>query len=213
MFPLQWLLNRLKNEEDQLLKRFPDLKFSVEDLFDARREVGRYVKIPTPIGIDEVEVIRIYKFRRLYAEAFIKKRDVIDKTFYHDFDLYILRSYPWGLSSIKNPLNRPLYEAPVRIRYLSNIFHPNIMPGPDYIDDEYAGAVCWAAYSNWLTSFTLDKLVESFKLLVENPNPDPKEALKRPGCLEAAMFFSRTMYPQVEIGRKEIRKPRVIGVG
>jgi hypothetical protein len=212
MLPLQWLLNRLKNEEEQLLKRFPDLKFSVEDLYDTRREAGRYVRIPTPAGTDEVEVIRIYKFRRMYAKAFIKKRDVIDKTFYHDFDLYILRSYPWGLSSIKNPFKRPLYEAPVRIRYLSNIFHPNIMPGPNYIDDEYSGVVCWAAYSNWLTSFTLDKLVESFKMLIENPNPDPKEALKRPICLEAAMFFSRSIYPQIEIREKEGRKPRVIGV-
>jgi hypothetical protein len=213
MLPLQWLLNRLRNEEEQLLKKFPDIKFSIEDLYDLKKESGKYLKIPTPVGIDEVEVIRIYKFQKLYAKAFVKRGDVIDRTLHHDFNLYILRSYPLGLSSIKNPLKRPLYEAPVRIRYLSNIFHPNIMPGPNYIDDEYSGAVCWAAYSNWLTSFTLDKLVESFKMLIENPNPDPREALKRPICLEAAAFFSKTVYQPVGVVREGARKPRVVGVG
>ncbi|MEM3820002.1 MAG: hypothetical protein QXF08_06120, partial [Nitrososphaerota archaeon] len=168
MFPLQWLLERLKNEESQLVKKFPDLKYTVENLYDIKKETGKYVKIPTPVGIDEVEAIRIYKFRNLYAKAYVKLGDRIDTIFRHDFDLYILRSYPLGLSTLKNPLRRPLYNAPVRIRYRSNIFHPNILPGPDYLDDEYAGAVCWAVYVNWLTSFTLDKLVESFKMLIEN---------------------------------------------
>ena len=213
MLPLEWLLNRLRNEEKNLREKFPDLKFSVEDLCDFKRESGKIYKIPTPIGIDEVEVVRIYKFRGFYARAFVKRREVIDRTFHHDFDLYILRSYPLGLSSIKSPVKRPLYEAPVRIRYLSNIFHPNIMPGPDFIEDDYAGAVCWAAYSNWLTSFTLDKLVESFKMLIENPNPDPRDALKRPICIEAAMFFSRTLYPSTGVMEGGARRPRVIGVG
>lgn len=213
MLPLQWLLNRLKNEEEQLLNKFPDVKFDVEDLYDLKKESGRYLKIPVPVGIDEVEVIRIYKFKKLYAKAFVKKGDVIDRTSYHDFNLYILRSYPLGLSSIKNPLKRPLYEAPVRIRYLSNIFHPNIMPGPNYIDDEYSGAVCWAAYSTWLPAFTLDKLVESFRILIENPNPDPREALKRPVCLEAASFFSKSMYRSVGVVGGGNKKPRVLGVG
>ncbi|MEM2374641.1 MAG: hypothetical protein QXI11_09440, partial [Thermoproteota archaeon] len=186
MFPLQWLLERLKNEENQLIKKFPNIKYAVEDLYDVKKETGKYVKIPTPVGIDEVEVVRIYKFKNLYAKAYVKIGDRVDRVFYHDFDLYILRSYPLGLSTLKNPLRRPLYEAPIRIRYRSNIFHPNILPGPDYIDDEYAGAVCWTVYANWLTSFTLDKLVESFKMLIENPNPDIREALKRPICQEAA---------------------------
>jgi hypothetical protein len=213
MLPLQWLLNRLKNEEEQLQKKFPDTKFTVDNMYDLKKESGKYLKIPTPVGIDEVETIRIYKFRKLYAKAYVKRENIIDRTFYHDFDLYILRSYPLGLSSIKNPLKQPLYEAPVRIRYLSNIFHPNIMPGPNYLDDEYAGAVCWAAYSNWLTLFTLDKLVESFKMLIENPNPDPREALKRPICLEAAAFFSKSVYQPASIPREGYRKPRVVGVG
>jgi hypothetical protein len=212
MLPLQWLLYRLKNEEEQLLRRFPDLKYSVEDLYDKRRESGKYLKIPTPAGIDEVEVVRIYKFRKLYAKAFVKTGNIVSGTFYHDFDLYILRSYPWGLSSIKNLFKRPLYEAPVRIKYLSNIFHPNIMPGPDYVEDEYAGTVCWAAYSNWLTSLTLEKLVEGFKLLIENPNPNPREAIKRPICEEAAMFFSRTTPPLISEAKEGVRKPRVVSV-
>ncbi|MEM2703177.1 MAG: hypothetical protein QXR45_08455 [Candidatus Bathyarchaeia archaeon] len=213
MFPLQWLLERLKNEESQLVKKFPDLKYTVENLYDIKKETGKYVKIPTPVGIDEVEAIRIYKFRNLYAKAYVKLGDRIDTTFRHDFDLYILRSYPLGLSTLKNPLRRPLYNAPVRIRYRSNIFHPNILPGPDYLDDEYAGAVCWAVYVNWLTSFTLDKLIESFKMLIENPNPDIREALKRPICQEAALFFAGILpkhtSPTME---KTYRKPIVRGV-
>jgi hypothetical protein len=213
MLPIQWLLNRLKNEEEQLRKKFPDLKFTVEDTYDLKKESGRYFRIPTPVGIDEVETIRIYKFKKLYAKAYVKRENRIDGAFYHDFDLYVLRSYPLGLSSIKNPLKKPLYEAPVRIRYISNIFHPNILPGPDYLDDEYAGAVCWAAYSNWLTSFTLEKLVESFRMLIENPNPDPREALKRPISQEAAIFFAKSAYQPVNVAKEGFRKPRVVGVG
>jgi hypothetical protein len=214
MLPLQWLLYRLKNEEDQLRKKFPDIKCTIEDTYDMKKESGRYFKVPTPIGIDEVETIRIYRIRNLYAKAYVKKGNVIDRTYYHDFDLYVLRSYPLGLSSIKTPQKKPLYEAPVRIRYLSNIFHPNILPGPDYLNnDEYAGAVCWAAYSNWLTSFTLEKLVESFRMLIENPNPDPREALKRPIAQEAAIFFAKSGHQPLDIIRKDFRKPRVVGVG
>ncbi|MEM1550298.1 MAG: hypothetical protein QXR13_00010 [Candidatus Bathyarchaeia archaeon] len=213
MFPLQWLLERLKNEESQLLNKFPDLKYTVENLYDVKRETGKYIKIPTPLGIDEVEVLKIYKFKNLYAKAYVRIGDRIDRTFYHDFDLYILRSYPLGLSTLKNPLRRPLYEAPVRIRYRSNIFHPNILPGPDYLDDEYAGAVCWAVYANWLTSFTLDKLIESFKMLIENPNPDIREALKRPICQEAALFFSGILPKATRVATEKIyRKPIVKGV-
>ncbi len=211
MLPLKWLLERLENEEKQLLKTFPDLKFTIENFYDTSKETGRYMKVPTPVGIDEVEVIRVYKFKKLYAKAFAKIRSVIERVFYHDFDLYILRSYPLGSSTLKNPLKKPLYEAPIRIRYMSNIFHPNILPGPDFIDDEYAGAVCWTIYSNWLTSFTLDKIVQSFKMLIENPNPDVREALKRPICQEAAMFFAgAVLHPISE--RKEVRKPIVRGV-
>jgi len=213
MFPLQWLLQRLKNEENQLMKKFPDLKYSVENLYDFKKETGKFVKIPTPVGMDEVEAVRVYRFRNLYAKAYMKIGDRIERTFYHDFDLYILRSYPLGLSTLKNLSKRPLYEAPIRIRYKSNIFHPNILPGPDYLPgDEYAGAVCWAVYSNWLTSLTLDKLVESFKLLIENPNPDIRDALKRPICQEAALFFAG-LAPQPLNLKKEPRKPVVLGVG
>ncbi|MEM4466348.1 MAG: hypothetical protein QXE61_04325 [Nitrososphaerota archaeon] len=213
MFPLQWLLERLKNEEKQLIKKFPNIKYAVEDLYDVKKETGKYVKIPTPVGIDEVEVVRIYKFKNLYAKAYVKIGDRVDRVFYHDFDLYILRSYPLGLSTLKNPLRRPLYEAPIRIRYRSNIFHPNILPGPDYIDDEYAGAVCWTVYANWLTSFTLDKLVESFKMLIENPNPDIREALKRPICQEAAIFFEGLLQKPVNLETvRTYRKPVVRGV-
>lgn len=213
MFPLSWLLERLRNEENYLVKKFPDIKYSIEDLYDIRKESGKYVKIPTPIGIDEVEVIRIYKFKGLYARAYVKIGNRIDRTFYHDFDLYILRSYPLGLSTLKNPLKRPLYEAPIRIRYKSNIFHPNILPGPEHIDDEYAGAVCWAVYANWLTSLTLDKIVESFKMLIENPNPDIKEALKRPICQEAALFFGGVLQKTINLRTGgEYRKPIVRGV-
>lgn len=213
MFPLQWLLERLKNEETQLKNKFPDVTYTVENLYDFRKETGKYMRIPTPIGIDVVEVVRIYKFKNLHAKAYVKIGDRIDRTLHHDFDLYILRSYPLGLSTLKNPLKRPLYEAPIRIRYRSNIFHPNILPGPEYIDDEYAGAVCWTVYANWLTSFTLDKIVEGFKMLIENPNPDIREALKRPICQEAALFFRGILQETInlEVG-KAYRKPIIRGV-
>lgn len=214
MLPIEWLLRRLRNEEEELEKNFPEIGISVKDLYDVKSGRGTHQKIPTPVGIDSVEVVRIYEITGLKASGYAKFKEVIKPQDTHDFNIYILRSYPWGLFTMKDG-KTPLYEAPIRIRHMSNIFHPNIMPGPKYIDDEYAGAVCWAVYSNWVTTFTLSKLVEGYKFLIENPNPDPREALKRPICQEAAVYFSQKqgLYGRpLTHAQRETRRPIVVGV-
>lgn len=193
MLPLEWLLKRLANEEKKLKERFPEIVFKTRNLYDLSTGRGKYLRIPTPIGIDRVEVVKVYEISNLRASGYVKIRGEIKPQPLHSFNLYILRSYPFGQFTLKTQQHGILYEAPIRIRHISNIFHPNIMPGPRYIHDDYAGAVCWGVYSNWITTNTLDKLVEAYKLLIENPNPDPKEALKRPICKEAAIYFMQKL--------------------
>lgn len=214
MLPIEWLLRRLRNEEEELKRNFPEIRISVKNLYDVKSGSGTYQKVPTPVGIDNVEVVRIYEISGLKASGYAKFKETIKPQDMHDFNIYVLRSYPWGLFTMKNS-KTPLYEAPIRIRHISNIFHPNIMPGPKYIDDEYAGAICWAVYSNWVTTFTLSKLVEGYKFLIENPNPDLREALKRPICQEAAIYFSQGqgLYNRLPTyTRREVRRPIVVGV-
>ncbi|MEM1949156.1 MAG: hypothetical protein QXO30_01890 [Candidatus Caldarchaeum sp.] len=226
MLPLQWLLKRLSNEEQKLREKFPEIKLERQDLFNEATGAGRIVKIPVPVGIDEVEAVRVYRVNGLKASGYVKERDTVKPLNTHSFEIYILRSYPFGLYSLKNPKKLAFYDAPIRIRHLSNVYHPNIMPGPAYLADEYAGAVCWAVYANWLQTMTLEKIVEGYRDLIENPNPDPKEALNRPICKEAATYFmSRLTEKHVAAAQQPVRptekpfvqhggqrKPVVVGV-
>lgn len=222
MLPINWLLKRLANEEERLKQSFPNIKVERKDLVGEFSSTGRLVKIPVPIGIEEVEAVRIYKINGLDAAGFVKEGNSVKKLGIHSFEIYILRSYPFGLYTMKTIKKQTFYDAPIRIKHLSNIYHPNIMPGPAYIDDEYAGAVCWAVYGNWLQTMTLEKIVEGYKLLIENPNPDPREALNRPICKEAATYFSgglmSPVFPSSPVLEKRAepigrRKPSVVGVG
>ncbi|MEM4383702.1 MAG: hypothetical protein QXH32_05600 [Candidatus Caldarchaeum sp.] len=226
MLPLQWLLKRLSNEEQKLREKFPEIKLERKDLFNEATGAGRLVKIPVPVGIDEVEVVRVYKIDGLKASGYVKEGDMVKPLNSHSFEIHILRSYPFGLYSLKNPKKLAFYDAPIRIRHLSNIFHPNIMPGPSYLADEYAGAVCWAVYANWLQTMTLEKIVEGYRDLIQNPNPDPREALNRPICKEAANYFMRknlgkdttgpvqpaTPVQELSARHGRERKPVVVGV-
>lgn len=219
MLPLKWLLIRLANEEKKLKERFPEIVFKVKNLYNLSTGRGKYLEIPTPIGIDKVEVVKVYEISNLRASGYAKVGGEIKPQKVHSFNLYVLRGYPFGQFTLKTQRRGILYEAPVRIRHMSNIFHPNIMPGPKYVHDDYAGAVCWGVYSNWITTNTLDKLVEAYKLLIENPNPDPKEALGRPICKEAALYFMRKLGQKVvDSGSRPVhhstgrRKPIVRGV-
>ena len=201
---MKWLLGRLGNEEESLLKSFPDLTFEKRDYYSGER--GKVMKLMSPRGVEKLEVVRKYTIKGLRAKGFVGRPPNLRESNLHDFEIYILRNYPYSFESREPPYR--LYVAPIRTRYLSNIFHPNIEPGPSY---GYDGVVCWAAYQAWLPVMTLPKIVEAFKMLIENPNPD--DPLNVDICLEAARWFK---YRGVKLFEKKPsiprRGPRVLGV-
>ena len=97
----------------------------------------------------------------------------------HIFEVYVLRNYPFPDISGKRRLG-----APIRLLWLSNIFHPNIAPGPGYGG---TGVVCWEVLKKWLKVFNLLTIIEGVKALIEEPEPD--DPLLYPICKSAARWY------------------------
>ncbi len=69
-----------------------------------------------------------------------------------------------------------------RVRWMTEIFHPNISPPAD------GGVVCIRLLQEWKVDRTLLSLVEGVANLVENPNT--AEPLSYDACLKASAFLS-----------------------
>lgn len=67
------------------------------------------------------------------------------------------------------------------IRWLTNIYHPNIAPPAE------GGVVCTRLLQEWRADRTLLSLVEGIANLVENPNLD--EPLNFDSCMEACNYL------------------------
>lgn len=84
----------------------------------------------------------------------------------HRFSIIIGEDYP--------------YERP-KVRWMSEIFHPNIMSPSE------GGVVCVMDMDHWDPSSTLSSLVKALIDLLKNPNPhDP---LRSSTCESAARWF------------------------
>jgi ubiquitin-protein ligase len=68
------------------------------------------------------------------------------------------------------------------VRWLSHIFHPNIM------DPDDGGLVCMKMLNDWTYGTHLISFLNSVEMLVANPNP--LSAFGTKSCTEAAVFFS-----------------------
>lgn len=179
MLPAEALLLRLRNDEEELRRKEPDISISRENLLVGER--GKVMKIPTvKEGEESVEVAFIYHIDGLIADGYaLEMGNVVPKR-RHSFDLYILRSYPFPLGGV----SRKVYVAPLRIIHRSDIFHPNIEPG---IEAGRKGRVCWNVFEKWLPTLSLSAIVAAYKELIENPLPaDP---LHIDVCLKAARWF------------------------
>jgi len=172
---MKLLLKRLSNEEEELRKE--SISFSKIDYYVG--EKPKKIEVFTVYGPEKVPVVRKYTVK-FVARGFVKKGYSIVPQWDHVASIYILRHYP-----IPNPKDR--LGAPVRITWESDIFHPNIAPGPLYGGN---GVVCWGILKKWLKTITLLQLIRGLQMLVQNPNPDDP-IHNPPICLEAAEYFKK----------------------
>lgn len=173
--PMPLLKKRLLREEQELKEN--GYSFNVVDLSTGER--GRLIKVPTTEGEEFVEVVKRYRFiikARGYEktpEGEIRPRDT------HEFYLYVLRHYPFS-----DPSSR--FGAPIRFKWLTPIFHPNISNG---VLAGGKGIVCWHILENWMTSMSLLSVLKGIKFLVEKPNLS--DYLIFPETREAAMWYEK----------------------
>jgi ubiquitin-protein ligase len=192
VLPHEKLLKRLSREEKELNEQ--GLQFT-------RSEVWCMLNFPMIYsqGYEALDVAVKYTVN-FNARGFILTKKGVIEQLNHTASIYVLRFYPYL---------DPKSGAPVRIFWESNIFHPNICPGPKYGGD---GSVCWKMIREWGKNFSLATLVKGLQLLVENPNPD--DALNRiPICVQAASFFKDNPHLTGSYRAMKVRRPQVVGIG
>lgn len=174
--PIQLLLRRLRNEEEELRKAGYD--FDVEDFISGER--GKLVKVNTIYGEEYVEAIRKYTIV-LRAKGYEKtpNGDIIRRD-EHKVAIYILRHYPFPSSS--------KLGAPIRFEWITPIFHPNISQGTSAGGK---GIVCWHILQDWLPTLNLLTIVKGLEQLVEKPNL--ADILLFPETREAAKWFEERL--------------------
>jgi len=177
LLPLSLLLKRLTHEERDLKEH--NIWFARQDLYS--NEEYTMISMPTVAGVESVPVVVKYTVKIEadgYYKPLLKKPKPLKE---HIFEIYILRNYPFPDTSRKYRLG-----APIRLLWLSNIFHPNIAPGPSFGG---TGVVCWYVLKKWLKMFNLLTIIEGVKALIENPEPD--DPLRYKICKAAAEWFNK----------------------
>jgi hypothetical protein len=191
MLTLTKLLERLKNEEQDVRNAGYEIVHRME-FFNVKKGVEyKEVEVPTVYGIERIPAVVKYMIK-MRAQGFVKGREKrVEQLWDHAFDLYVLRSYPFPLATSR-------LGAPIRLVWVTPIFHPNIAPGADYGG---TGVVCWRALVKWTPIMNLLNVVEGVKQLVENPDPDDP-IHNPPICLEAAEYFKKNPPPKVVARRR-----------
>lgn len=174
--PRYKLEERLNNEEEILKGK--GTYFSRADIWK-ELEITSYTRV---IQTERLFVAREYTVD-LKAKGFVRSsleptpRNLWD----HKADIYILDSYPY-------PTDRSEVGAPVRILWLTPIFHPNIRNGLEAGGD---GAICWLLMTEWTNLDTLYGIVRGLELLIESPNT--ASPLRDSESLAAAKWFKEQM--------------------
>jgi ubiquitin-protein ligase len=99
------------------------------------------------------------------------KENIIVHIYNHRIRIDISKEYP--------------YQKPT-VRFLSDIFHPNIVP------PERGGWVCINLLDNWNLSSTLVVLIKGIETLLSNPNPQSPYIDET--TLQAAKYFLKHPY-------------------
>lgn len=177
MLPKHILQKLLTRELEEAKKLFPDASFTVENYW--KGEAGTPYKVPTAAGYYEVEAVQVVHVKNFKAKGYEKKGSTIVPRLHHNLDIVILRTYPF--LSVKTR-----YSSPIWLIQQSNIFHPNIEPGPE-AGPQYRGIIDLPICTKWIYRPTLPNILQKYKNLIENPAYD--EPMHIPICLEAAAWF------------------------
>jgi ubiquitin-protein ligase len=190
MLPQDKLLKRLEREEQEM--RQQGYEFT-------REEMWRPMSFPMvySAGLETLDVALRY-IVTFQARGFVLTKKGVEEQLTHTASIYVLRHYPYL---------DPKLGAPMRIFWESNIFHPNICPGPRYGGN---GLVCWKMIREWGKTFSLATLVRGLQLLVENPNPDDPLS-KIPICMQATAFFKDNPHLMGSMQPSAGGRPRVVG--
>lgn len=185
MLTLEALINRLNNEEKELEKTTSKI-LEKQKFYDiSKKREFKEIEIPTVYGLEKVPAFMKYRIEVEAQGYVLDANEKIVPLNHHTFDLYVLRNYPF-------PSERKL-GAPIRIVWITPIFHPNIAPGKDYGG---TGVICWRALVKWTTTLSLLNVVEGVKLLIENPDVDDP-IHNPPICMRAAEYFRLNPPPKI----------------
>ena len=189
ILPWDKLQRRLKAEEGELTK----INIHFERVY-----MDTYMKFYRVYSGDLEELHVAVKYLvKLKARGYVLDRGNIESKNEHEASIYVLRNYPYPDEKT---------GAPLRIFWESDIFHPNIAPGPRYGG---TGLVCWKMIKEWGKTFSLASLVKGLQLLVENPNPD--DPLSRyPICVAAANFFKDNPHLTGVYKPADLKGPKVV---
>ncbi len=104
---------------------------------------------------------------------------------FSDGDAYL---EPKNTHKVTVNINRQFpYAGGIQVKWISNIFHPNLDP-IEHIDlGGGTGYVCLNVLKKWSRLSDLSTSASALKMLVEHPNSD--DPLNYPECLEAAGYF------------------------
>ncbi|OGS42979.1 MAG: hypothetical protein A3K76_01445 [Euryarchaeota archaeon RBG_13_57_23] len=93
-------------------------------------------------------------------------------------------------------------EKPI-VKWLTPIFHPNIMAPED------GGYVCTKLLENWDFSSNLMTFIKGIESLLTNPNP--RNPFGNDTCTRAAAYFNRNRYTAPLVMNQSDRRIRIVG--
>ncbi len=93
-------------------------------------------------------------------------------------------------------------EKPI-VKWLTPIFHPNIMPPED------GGYVCTKLLEKWDFSSSLLTFIKGIESLLENPNPE--NPFGNDICTRAAAYFNKVRYVPPAVMDQSDRRIRIVG--
>ncbi|MEM2173130.1 MAG: hypothetical protein QXS66_07830 [Thermoproteota archaeon] len=150
------------------------------------------MNVYTVYGWEEVEVVRTYEVE-FEAPCYYRPREGADPLPLTTgvVRIYVLRWYPYYDDSRR-------LGAPVRLVWLSPIFHPNIAPGERFGGN---GVVCWNLLKASMTKMSLIGIIEGLRVLISNPYPDDPISIPKI-CKDAAEYFKK--HPPPKLLRKNV---------
>ena len=128
----------------------------------------------------------------IYVEMFntpapVWRNDRVEPKYEHKFKLYISEEYPYRKPSI---------------RWITEIFHPNIM------SPENGGFVCINLLTRWSFKSNLRTFIKGIESLLSNPNPD--NPFETPSCAQASDYFKRYDFQPPTVIETKKNLPKII---